>query len=237
MAETMEVVKRDGRHEPVAFEKVQERIVRHSDGLAINPTYIAQQVLIRIVDGIKTSELDEITAKFAESLSTTHPDYGVLAARIAISNHQKCTASTFVEAMEQIAAIKDRSGLSANLLADDFLAIVRANAELIESKIDYNRDYLFDYFGFKTLEKAYLLQDKLARKVLERPQHLWMRVAIGIGGLNLKKAFETYELLSTKQYTHATPTLFNAGTKRPQLSSCFLLGVSDSIVDIYKTFY
>jgi len=236
MAETMEVVKRDGRHEPVAFEKVQERIVRHSDGLAINPTYIAQQVLIRIVDGIKTSELDEITAKFAESLSTTHPDYGVLAARIAISNHQKCTAPTFVEAMEQIAAIKDRSGASANLLADDFLAIVRAHAAEIESKIDYNRDYLFDYFGFKTLEKAYLLQDKLARKVLERPQHLWMRVAVGIWGLNLKKAFETYELLSTKQYTHATPTLFNAGTKRPQLSSCFLLSMKgDSIKSIYDT--
>jgi ribonucleoside-diphosphate reductase alpha chain len=236
MAETMEVVKRDGNREPVAFEKVQKRITSHSDGLAINSTYIAQQVLIRIVDGIKTSELDEITAKFAESLSTTHPDYGVLAARIAISNHQKCTASTFIGAMEQVAAIKDRRGADANLLADDFLALVRANAELIESKIDYTRDFLFDYFGFKTLEKAYLLQDKIARKVIERPQHLWMRVAVGIWGSNLVKAFETYELLSTKQYTHATPTLFNAGTKRPQLSSCFLLSMSsDSIKGIYKT--
>jgi ribonucleotide reductase alpha subunit len=236
MAETMEVVKRDGRREPVAFEKVQERILRHSDGLSVNPTYIAQQVLIRIVDGIKTSELDEITAKFAESLSTTHPDYGVLAARIAISNHQKCTASTFAEAMEQIAACKDRRGVSANLLAEDFLTLVRGHAELIESKIMYDRDFLFDYFGFKTLEKAYLLQNKIAGKVLERPQHLWMRVAIGIWGSNLKKAFETYELLSTKQYTHATPTLFNAGTKRPQLSSCFLLSMKgDSIKSIYDT--
>ena len=167
MAETMEVVKRDGRREPVAFEKVQARIVSHAAGLTINPTYIAQQVLIRIVDGIKTSELDEITAKFAESLSTTHPDYGVLAARIAISNHQKCTAPTFAGAMEQVAAIKDRRGGDANLLADDFLALVRAYADMIESKIDYTRDFLFDYFGFKTLEKAYLLQDKLARVVLE----------------------------------------------------------------------
>ena len=235
MAETMEVIKRDGRKEPVDFGKVLTRIKSHSNGLVINATYVAQQVLGRIIDGIKTSELDEITAKFAESLSTTHPDYGVLAARIAISNHQKCTASTFLEAMEQVAAVKDRRGLDANLLADDFLAIVRANAELIESKIVYDRDFLFDYFGFKTLEKAYLLQDKLAGKVLERPQHLWMRVAVGIWGHHFEKAFETYELLSTKQYTHATPTLFNAGTKRPQLSSCFLLGMDDSIKDIYKT--
>jgi len=235
MAETMEVVKRDGSKEPVAFEKVQKRIESHSHGLTINPTYIAQQVLIRIVNGIKTSELDTITAKFAESLSTTHPDYGVLAARIAISNHQKCTAPTFVGAMEQVAAVKDRSGAPANLLADEFLAVVCTNAELIESKIVYDRDFLFDYFGFKTLEKAYLLQDKIAGIVFERPQHLWMRVALGIWGTNLKKAFETYELLSTKQYTHATPTLFNAGTKRPQLSSCFLLGIDDSIKDIYKT--
>ena len=206
MAETMEVVKRDGSREPVAFEKVQKRIESHSHGLTVNPTYVAQQVLIRIVNGIKTSELDTITAKFAESLSTTHPDYGVLAARIAISNHQKCTAPTFVGAMEQVAAVKDRSGAPANLLADEFLAIIHANAELIESKIVYDRDFLFDYFGFKTLEKAYLLQDKLAGKVFERPQHLWMRVAIGIWGTNLEKGFETYELLSTKQYTHATPT-------------------------------
>ena len=236
MAETMEVIKRDGRKEPVDFGKVLTRIKSHSGGLIINSTYVAQQVLGRIIDGIKTSELDEITAKFAESLSTTHPDYGVLAARIAISNHQKCTASTFLEAMEQVAAVKDRRGLDANLLAEDFLAIVRTNAELIESKIVYDRDFLFDYFGFKTLEKAYLLQDKLAHKVIERPQHLWMRVAVGIWGSNLEKAFKTYELLSTKQYTHATPTLFNAGTKRPQLSSCFLLSMSaDSIKGIYKT--
>jgi ribonucleoside-diphosphate reductase alpha chain len=236
MAETMQVVKRNGSREDVAFEKVQERIQRLSKGLAINPTYVAQQVLVRIIDGIQTSELDEITAKFAESLSTTHPDYGVLAARIAISNHQKCTAPTFLEAMEQVAAIKDRRGLDANILHEDFLTIVRANAELIESTIVYERDFLYDYFGFKTLQKAYLLQDKLAGKVIERPQHLCMRVAIGIWGSNLEKAFKTYELLSTKQYTHATPTLFNAGTKRPQLSSCFLLSMSaDSIKGIYKT--
>ena len=236
MAETMQVVKRNGSREDVAFEKVQERIQRLSKGLAINPTYVAQQVLVRIIDGIQTSELDEITAKFAESLSTTHPDYGVLAARIAISNHQKCTAPTFLEAMEQVATIKDRRGLDANILHEDFLTIVRANAELIESTIVYERDFLYDYFGFKTLQKAYLLQDKLAGKVIERPQHLCMRVAIGIWGSNLEKAFKTYELLSTKQYTHATPTLFNAGTKRPQLSSCFLVAMkSDSVEGIFNT--
>jgi ribonucleoside-diphosphate reductase alpha subunit len=236
----MKVMKRNGSYEDVAFEKVQERIRKAGEGLSVNATLIAQQVLTRIVDGIKTTELDDIAAKLAESMCTTHIDYGTLAARIAISNHQKQTPKTFVEAMNTVASIKDRRGDPANLLSDEFLKVVNDNADLIESKIDYNRDYLFDYFGFKTLERAYLLQDKIKGYVIERPQHLWMRVAIGLwydnhGSPDLEKAFQTYELLSMKKYTHATPTLFNAGTKRPQLSSCFLMGVDDSIKGIYKT--
>lgn len=233
----MKVMKRDGNYEDVAFEKVQERIRKAGDGLAVNATLVAQQVLTRIVNGIKTTELDDIAARLSESLCTTHIDYGTLAARLAISNHQKQTPKTFVEAMNTVAAIKDRSGCDASLLDETFLKIVNDNAELIESKIDYSRDYLFDYFGFKTLERAYLLQDKIKGYVIERPQHLWMRVAIGLwySTGDFEKAFETYELLSQKKYTHATPTLFNAGTKRPQLSSCFLMGVDDSIRGIYKT--
>ncbi len=231
----MKVMKRDGSFEDVAFEKVQERIRKAGEGLSVNATLVAQQVLARIVNGIKTTELDDIAAKLSESLCTTHIDYGTLAARIAISNHQKQTPKTFAEAMNTVATIKDRRGNDANLLDETFLKVVNENAELIESKIDYSRDYLFDYFGFKTLERAYLLQDKLKGYVIERPQHLWMRVSIGLWVNDLEKAFETYELLSQKKYTHATPTLFNAGTKRPQLSSCFLMGIDDSIRGIYKT--
>lgn len=231
----MQVVKRDGHKEDVAFEKVQERIAKAATGLHVNVVKVAQGVLTRLVDGITTTELDNITANLAYSWSTTHPDYAALAAQIAISNHQKNTPSTFQEVIKLLSEVKDRSGQPASLLDDDFVAVVYANAEEIEKHIDYSRDYLLDFFGFKTLEKAYLLRDT-DRKVLERPQHLWMRVALGLWTKDLPKAFETYDLLSKKFYTHATPTLFNAGTKRPQLSSCFLLAMNaDSIKGIYKT--
>jgi len=231
----MQVMKRDGRKEDVAFEKVQERIAKAAAGLHVNVAKVAQGVLTRIVDGITTTELDNITANLAYSWSTTHPDYAALAAQIAISNHQKNTPATFQEVVARLDAVKDRTGEPASLLDPAFVAAVNANAAEIEQHIDYSRDYLLDYFGFKTLEKAYLLRDT-DRKVLERPQHLWMRVALGIWTKDLPKAFETYDLLSKKYYTHATPTLFNAATKRPQLSSCFLLAMNgDSIKGIYKT--
>ena len=230
----MQVVKRDGRREDVAFEKVQQRINNVAKGLHVNTTKVAQGVLTRIVDGITTTELDNITANLAYSWTTTHPDYGDLAARIAISNHQKNTPATFLAAVNVLADVKDATGAQASLLDPEFLSVVRAHADVIEARIDYERDFLLDYFGFKTLEKAYLLRDT-HRRVVERPQHLWMRVAIGLWTHDLDRAFETYDLMSRKLYTHATPTLFNAGTKRPQLSSCYLLGTNDSIHGIYKT--
>jgi ribonucleoside-diphosphate reductase alpha subunit len=234
MDQIMQVVKRDGRREDVAFEKVQQRINNVAKGLHVNTTKVAQGVLTRIVDGITTTELDNITANLAYSWTTTHPDYGDLAARIAISNHQKNTPATFLAAVNVLADVKDATGAQASLLDPEFLSVVRAHADVIEARIDYERDFLLDYFGFKTLEKAYLLRDT-HRRVVERPQHLWMRVAIGLWTHDLDRAFETYDLMSRKLYTHATPTLFNAGTKRPQLSSCYLLGTNDSIHGIYKT--
>ncbi len=231
----MYVVKRSGQKEEVAFEKVQERLSKAAQGLAVNATKVAQGVLARIVDGITTTELDTIAANLAFSWSTSHPDYGALAAQIAISNHQKNTAETMLEIVERLDAVLDRSGEPASLLDPAFVRVVRENAAAIEARIDYSRDFLLDYFGFKTLERAYLLRDT-NRVVVERPQHLWMRVALGLWGSDLEKAFETYDMISRKYYTHATPTLFNAGTKRPQLSSCFLLAMKgDSINGIYDT--
>ena len=233
--QNMNVVKRDGHREEVAFEKVQERIVKSSVGLVVNATKVAQGVLTRIVDGITTTELDNITANLAYSWSTIHPDYATLASRIAISNHQKNTPKTMLEVVNILCAVKDKTGHSASLLAADFIDTVRTNADAIEAHINYDRDFEIDFFGFKTLEKAYLLRDT-ERRVVERPQHLWMRVALGLWLHDLPKAFEAYDLMSLKYYTHATPTLFNSGTKRPQLSSCFLLAMKDdSIRGIYDT--
>ena len=231
----MQVVKRDGRKEDVAFEKVQERITKAAVGLTVNPTKVAQGVLARIVDGITTTELDNITASLAYSWSTIHPDYADLASQVAISNHQKNTPATMLSLVEILDAVCDKKGEPASLLDPAFVTLVRAHADEIESRICYDRDFMLDYFGLKTLERAYLLRDT-NRRVVERPQHLWMRVALGLWGADLKRAFETYDLMSQKFYTHATPTLFNSGTKRPQLSSCFLLAMKDdSIRGIYDT--
>jgi len=235
MEQNMQVVKRDGRKEDVAFEKVQERITKAATGLNVNPTKVAQGVLTRIVDGITTTELDNITASLAYSWSTIHPDYADLASQIAISNHQKNTPSTMLAAVELLDAVCDKKGDAASLLDPAFVQLVKTNADLIESRICYERDFMLDYFGLKTLERAYLLRDT-NRHIVERPQHLWMRVALGLWGSDLPRAFETYDLMSQKFYTHATPTLFNSGTKRPQLSSCFLLAMKDdSIRGIYDT--
>lgn len=230
----MFVVKRDGRKEEIEFEKVQHRVTKASDGLHVNPIKIAQGVLTRIVDGITTTEIDTITAGLAFALSTTHPDYGILASRIAISNHQRNTPSTLLECVNILDSSVNVLGESVSVLDPEYVSVVRENADLIESHIKYERDFLFDFFGFKTLERSYLLRDGKQR-VIERPQHLWMRVALGLWGSNLPRAFETYELMSLKFYTHATPTLFNSSTKHKQLSSCFLLGIEDSIDGIYKT--
>jgi ribonucleoside-diphosphate reductase alpha chain len=232
----MQVVKRNGSREIVAFDKVLARIRKASRGLSVNADILSQQVLARIVDGIKTSELDELTAQMAASLCTTHPDWGVLASRIAISNHHKNTNPSFSVVVKCLSnQTTPKTGEAMSYLSAELVAVVEANKDTIDGYIKHDRDYAFDYFGFKTLEKAYLLKDA-TMTVVERPQHMWMRVALGIWGSNLERAFLTYDLLSQKMLTHATPTLFNAGTPRPQLSSCYLIAMSDdSISGIYKT--
>jgi ribonucleoside-diphosphate reductase alpha chain len=235
---SMQVLKRNGSRESVSFDKVLQRVRKAARGLSVNPDALAQQVLSQIYDGVKTSELDELTAQLAAGLSTLHPDYGTLAARISVSNHHKNTSSSFSDVMRTLAnQTMPATGEKASLIHPSILAIVETKGSEIDTFIQYERDYLFDYFGFKTLEKSYLLKDT-SMKVIERPQHMWMRIALALWGSEetLDKAFETYDLLSQKFFTHATPTLFNAGTPRQQLSSCFLLSMSeDSISGIYKT--
>lgn len=234
---SMQVVKRDGRFEDVSFDKVLERVRKASDGLNVNSTAIAQKVLAQIYDGVKTTELDELTSQLAASLATQHPDYGSLAARIIISNHQKNTEESFSKTVQILAnQTMDKTGETISYIGQELVDIVKAHGSRIDSRIVHERDYLFDYFGFKTLEKSYLLKDAKGKPV-ERPQHMWMRVALALWGtIDLERAFETYDMMSQKFFTHATPTLFNAGTPRQQLSSCFLLAMhDDSIAGIYKT--
>jgi ribonucleoside-diphosphate reductase alpha chain len=234
----MYVIKRDGKTESVKFDKVTSRIQRLCYGL--NPEHIdslnvAQKVIEGIYDGVSTSELDNLAAEIAASLTTTHPDYALLASRIAISNLHKNTKKSFSETMRDLYYYIDpKSGLEAPLLADDVYQVIQANAEILDSTIIYDRDFGYDYFGFKTLEKSYLL--KLKGQVAERPQHMIMRVAVGIHKGDIPAVIETYNLMSERWFTHATPTLFNAGSPKPQLSSCFLLTMKDDSIDgIYDT--
>jgi ribonucleotide reductase alpha subunit len=228
---SMQVIKRDGSKEDVSFDKVLNRIKKSAAGLEVNPTLIAQRTLMRIYDGVKTTELDELAAQLSISLVTTHADYGGLASQIAISNHQKNTSGSFVEVIEELShQVHTTTGKPMQYISDELRAVVAAFGPVIDAKIDYSRDYLLDYFGFKTLEKQKYLMRTAYDKVVERPQHLWMRVALCLWGAealatgNLDKAFETYDLLSQKYFIHATPTNFNAGSPRQQLSSCFVAG-------------
>jgi ribonucleotide reductase alpha subunit len=233
---SMNVIKRDGRREEVSFDKVLRRIQASGRGLEVNAALIAQKVLARIYDGVRTSELDELAAHLSSAAATAQPDYGTLAARIAISNHQANTRGVFSEVMHELAhQVHPKTGKSVRYISEELEAIIAANKDTINARVDYERDFLFDYFGFKTLERAYLLKDS-SGKILERPQDMWMRVALGIWGADLEEAFRTYDLMSQKFFTHATPTLFNAGTPNSQLSSCYLLAMDDdSISGIYKT--
>jgi ribonucleoside-diphosphate reductase alpha chain len=232
----MYVIKRDGHKEEVSFDKVLRRIQAAGRGLEVNPVLIAQKVLMRIYDGVRTSELDELAAHLASSLATVQPDYGKLAAQIAISNHQANTRTSFSEVALSLAnQVHPKTGKSVRYISTELESIVREHGAEIDAMVCHDRDFLLDYFGFKTLERAYLLKD-VTGKVVERPQHMWMRVSLGIWGTDLAKAFETYEMMSTKRATHATPTLFNAGTPNCQLSSCYLLAMNDdSVTGIYKT--
>jgi len=243
MQRSMHVVKRDGTSEAVSFDKVLRRIQKSARGLNVQPDTLAQRVLSQIFDGVKTSDLDELAAQLAASLSTLHPDYATLASRLTVSNHHKNTEYTFAQVVNLLATqVSDHTGEPVRYVSENLEAVAKIYSEQIEAAINYKRDYDFDYFGFKTLEKSYLLKDTKG-KVLERPQHMWMRVALALWtngdkttSGELEQAFETYDLMSQKIYTHATPTLFNAGTPRQQLSSCFLMAMAeDSIAGIYKS--
>ncbi|MFY7788143.1 MAG: ribonucleoside-diphosphate reductase subunit alpha, partial [Thermoflexibacteraceae bacterium] len=234
----MVVIKRDGRKETVKLEKITARIEKLCYGLDmtfIDPFEICQKVVSGIYDGITTVELDNLAAEIAASMTTRHPDYAILAARIAVSNLHKQTSKSFSNTMKMLYEYKDpKTKENASLLSKETYEVIRKNASLLDSTIIYDRDFSYDYFGFKTLERSYLL--KLHGKIVERPQHMLMRVAVGIHQNDLEAAVETYHLLSEKWFTHATPTLFNAGTPKPQLSSCFLLTMQeDSVEGIYDT--
>ena len=234
----MLVIKRDGRKESVKFDKITARIEKLSYGLNtefVKTIEIAKKVIDGLYDGVSTQELDELASETAATLTTKHPDFATLAARIAVSNLHKTTSKSFSSTMKRLYTyVNPKTGENASLLSKEVYGVINKNAALLDSSIIYDRDFSYDYFGFKTLEKSYLL--KLDGKVVERPQHMLMRVAIGIHMDDLDSVLETYNLLSEKWFTHATPTLFNAGTPKPQLSSCFLLTMKeDSIDGIYDT--
>lgn len=231
------VIKRSGKKESIKFDKVTARIEKLSYKLSplVNVLEVAKKVIEGIYDGVHTTELDNLAAETAASMAIRHPDYALLASRIAISNLHKNTIKSFSETAEKLYNYVDKAtGKRLPLIADDVWQIINDNAELLDSTIIYDRDFAFDYFGFKTLEKSYLL--RVDGKIAERPQHMYMRVAIGIHKEDIESAIKTYHLLSERWFTHATPTLFNAGTPKPQMSSCFLLTMKeDSIDGIYDT--
>ncbi|KRB53863.1 ribonucleoside-diphosphate reductase subunit alpha [Flavobacterium sp. Root186] len=233
----MYVVKRDGHREPVMFDKITERIKKLCYGLneLVDPVKVAMRVIEGLYDGVSTSELDNLAAETAASMTIAHPDYAQLAARVAISNLHSNTKKSFSETMKDMYHyVNPRNGQDAPLIADDVFKVIQENAAFLDSHIIYTRDFNYDYFGFKTLERSYLL--KINGKIVERPQHMLMRVSVGIHLDDLKSVIETYDLMSKKFFTHATPTLFNAGTPKPQMSSCFLLAMQDDSIDgIYDT--
>lgn len=234
----MLVIKRDGRYESVKFDKITTRIEKLCYGLHrdyVNSIDIAKKVISGIYDGVTTIELDNLAAETAASMATNHPDYAILAARIAVSNLHKVTSASFSNTMKRLYTYVDpKTGENASLIAKDVYKVIKEHAALLDDTIVYERDYSYDYFGFKTLERSYLL--KVNGKVIERPQHMLMRVAVGLHQEDIAAAIETYHLMAEKWFTHATPTLFNAGTPKPQLSSCFLLTMKeDSIEGIYDT--
>jgi ribonucleoside-diphosphate reductase alpha chain len=233
----MFVVKRDGRKEAVRFDKITARIKKLCYGLhpSVDPTKIAMRVIEGVYDGVSTSQLDNLAAEVAATNAVNHPDYALLASRIAVSNLHKNTKKSFTEVMSDLYNYVDpKTGQRASLIAEDVMEVINANSEFLDSTIIYDRDFNYDYFGFKTLERSYLL--KLDGMVSERPQHMLLRVAVGIHKDDLESVVETYNMMSEGWFTHATPTLFNSGTPKPQMSSCFLLTMKeDSIGGIYDT--
>lgn len=232
----MYVTKRSGTQEIVSFDKILSRIKKlgQEANIKLNYTTLVMKVIDQLYSGISTTKIDELSAEQCASMSSIHPDYNTLAGRIIVSNHHKNTEESFSKVMQQLANYRDKHNKSSPLVTSEFMQTVNTNAAELNAMCDYDRDYLIEYFGFKTLERAYLMQ--VNRVIVERPQHMWLRVAIGIHGNDLARVRETYDLMSQKMFTHATPTLFNAGTPHPQLSSCYLLAMeNDSIDGIYNT--
>ena len=234
----LQVVKRNGDKEDVRFDAIQEKLTKLSYGLHekwVDPGMVTKLVIEGLYDGVTTSELDELAAETAASLASHHPDYSKLAARICVDNLHRSTKDKFSEVVSDLRNYVDpESGKHAPLISEEVFAIIMENKDVLDAHIDYNRDHNFDYFGFKTLERSYLL--RLDGAVVERPQHMFLRVSVGIHHDNIEKALETYDLMSEGWFTHATPTLFNSGTPTPQMSSCFLLTMQeDSLDGIYDT--
>ena len=230
----MYVVKRDGKKEPVAFDKITARIKKLCYGFdpkQVDPVVIAQKVVAGVYDGVTTVQLDDLASETAAFLTTQHPDYGRLAARIAVSNLHKQTLKSFSDTMMKMHAYNDpRTGEPAPLISDTLKGLICEHSERLNAAIVYDRDFDYDFFGFKTLERSYLL--KMHGKVVERPQHMLMRVALGIHLTDIDAAIETYNLMADKWFTHASPTMFNAGTPTPQMSSCFLLSMIDDSIEV-----
>jgi len=232
----MRVTKRNGNIEDIEFDKILNRVKKlgQEANIHINYSALTMKVIDQLYDKIPTTKIDELTAQQCASLSTQHPDYGVLAGRILVSNHQKNTDPSFYNVMEKLYEFRDPKGDPSPLLSKETWEHIKEHRDVLEGMIDEERDYLIDYFGFKTLERAYLF--RVNNVIVERPQHLWLRVSVGIHGDNIEKVKETYDLMSQKYFIHATPTLFNAGTPRPQLSSCYLIAMEeDSLEGIFDT--
>jgi ribonucleotide reductase alpha subunit len=242
----MYVTKRSGKTEIVSFDKILKRIKTLGqetydipvpslrENLKINYTSLAMKVIDQLYNNISTAKIDELSAEQCATMASIHPDYNVLACRLIIANHQKNTSASFVDTMNKLYMNVDKHGNHSPLITNDMMIIARLYETELDRVCNYTRDFLIDYFGFKTLERAYLM--KVNKVIVERPQHMWLRVSMGIHGDNIEKILETYELMSQKYFTHATPTLFNAGTPHPQLSSCYLIAMeNDSIEGIYNT--
>ena len=234
----MNVIKRDGRRVPVQFDKISSRLEKLAYGLDtkhVHPSAITQKIISGVYDGVTTVELDNLAAETAAYMTTVHPDYATLAARVAISNLQKQTTKKFSQVIDKLYKYIDpKNNKPSPMISTETWEIVQKHAEVLDNAIHYDRDFSYNYFGFKTLERSYLL--RLDGKIVERPQHLIMRVAVGIHGEDIDAAIETYNLMSKRYFTHASPTLFNAGTPRNQMSSCFLVAMrDDSIEGIYDT--
>ena len=232
----MYVTKRNGKPEIISFDKILTRIKKlgKEADIKLNYTTLVMKVIDQLFSGISTTKIDELSAEQCASMSSIHPDYNTLAGRITVSNHHKNTEASFSVVMQKLADYRDKHDKSSPLVTHEFMETIHNNKEELNRMCDYDRDYFIEYFGFKTLERAYLMQ--VDRVIVERPQHMWLRVAVGIHGNDMVRVRETYDLMSHKFFTHATPTLFNAGTPHPQLSSCYLLSMeNDSIDGIYNT--